>query len=258
MFENPVKTKLRAGGVVLGASCGVTDELANKLTISTGIDFLWTDTEHSSFGLEDVRMIPILARQNGCVPLIRVAGIDSSLIKKALDLGASAIMIPQVNNAEEARRVVSYAKYPPQGARGVSPMWTFFLNVAWSDYLPRANDEICIVAQIESEEGMAAVEEIAAVDGIDVLLAGPADLSAAMGVIGETGHPKVRSFLASFPARVRACGKAPGIALASADAAAEAIAQGYQFISYGSLLFSGVRGLTADLERLRALCPPAA
>jgi 4-hydroxy-2-oxoheptanedioate aldolase len=251
MFENPVKEKLKRGEAVLGASCGVTDELANRLTINTGIDFLWIDTEHSAFGLEDIRMLPILARQKGCVPLVRVAGLDSSLIKKALDLGASAVMIPQVNNAEEARRAVHYAKYPPQGGRGVSPMWTFFMDVPWDQYLPNANDEICIIAQIESQEGIDSIEEIAAVDGIDVLLAGPADLSAALGVIGQFQNPKLQEFLAGFPERVKKCGKAPGIALGSAKQAAKALEQGYQFVSFGSLLFSGVKGLTEDLAMLR-------
>src|SRR3954466_5755923 len=101
MFENPVKEKLARGKATWGAAAGVADEFANQLTISTGIDFLWIDTEHSTYGLDDVRLIPVLARQRQCMPMIRVAGLDSSLIKKALDLGASAVMIPQVNNAEE-------------------------------------------------------------------------------------------------------------------------------------------------------------
>ena len=125
MFDNPVKQKLARGEAVWGAHCGVADEFANQLTISTGIDFLWIDTEHSTFGLDEVRTVPVLARQNGCMPMIRVAGLDTNLIKKALDLGASAVMVPQVNNAEEARLAVRAAKYPPEGTRGVSPFGLF-------------------------------------------------------------------------------------------------------------------------------------
>jgi 4-hydroxy-2-oxoheptanedioate aldolase len=254
VFENPVKQKLARGETAWGASCGVADEFATQLTISTGIDFLWIDTEHSSFGLDDVRLLPVLARRQGCMPMIRVAGLDPNLIKKALDLGASAVMIPQVNNAEEARLAVRAAKYAPQGTRGVSPGWTFYENIPWSDYLPRANDEICVVLQVESLEGIANLEAIAAVDGVDVVFAGPADLSAAMGVIGQTNHPQVKSFLAELPRRIKGSGKAAGMTVGTVEAAMELHAQGYRFISIGSLLFSGVNGLTRDLKQLRASC----
>jgi 4-hydroxy-2-oxoheptanedioate aldolase len=252
MPENLVKQKLASGKAVWGAASGVADELANQLTISTGIDFLWIDTEHSSFGLDDVRLLPVLARQQSCMPLIRVAGLDSNLIKKALDLGASGVMIPQVNDAAEAVSAVKASKYPPEGTRGVSPLWTFHMNVSWSDYLPVANDEVCVVVQIESVEGIRNVEEIAAVDGVDVLFAGTMDLSAALGVVGQTKHPLVRDFLEKFPARVKSVGKIAGISVGSADAALDCYRQGYRFISIGSLLFSGVNGLSVDLNRLRA------
>jgi 4-hydroxy-2-oxoheptanedioate aldolase len=251
--ENPVKKKLAAGKAAWGASASVADEFANQICISTGIDFLWIDTEHSTFGLDDVRLLPILARQRGCMPMIRVAGLDPNLIKKALDLGASAVMVPQVNNAEEARAAVKGAKYPPQGARGVSPLWTFYMDVPWSTYLPEANDEILVVAQVESPEGIENLEAIAGVEGVDVVFAGPTDLSAALGVIGQTKHPRVRDFLASFPGRVAACGKTAGIAVSSAEEAAESYQMGYRFINVGSQLFLGSRGIVEALKVLRGL-----
>lgn len=252
MFENPVKQKLAKGEAVWGAACGVADEFANQLTISTGIDFLWIDTEHSTYSLDDLRLVPMLARQRQCMPLVRVAGLDSSLIKRALDLGASGVMIPQVNNAEEARAAVRYAKYPPVGTRGVSPLWTYYMNIPWDEYLPQANEETCVVVQVESLEAMEKVEEIAAVEGVDVVFAGPTDLSAAMGVIGQTSHVDVQSFLADFPQRVASVGKTAGMTVGSAEAALACYRQGYRFLSIGSLLFSGMRGLTADLARVRA------
>ena len=254
MIENPVKKKLAQGEAAWGVATGVSDEFANQLAISTGADFLWIDTEHSTFGLDDIRLTPIMARQRGCMPMIRVAGLDPNLIKKALDLGASAVMIPQVNNAEEARAAVRAAKYPPIGSRGVSPIWTFHMGISWDDYLPKANDEICVVVQIESPEGIDNIEAIAAVEGVDVLFAGPADLAASLGVIGQMNHPKLTSFLADFPKRVTAAGKVAGISVAGADASAEAYSQGYRFINFGHLLFVGMNGLSRDLERLRAEC----
>jgi 4-hydroxy-2-oxoheptanedioate aldolase len=253
VFDNPVKQKLARGKAVWGAAAGVADELANQLTISTGVDFLWIDTEHSTFGLEDIRLLPVLARQRCCMPLIRVAGLSPNLIKKALDLGASGIMIPQVNNADEAALAVRASKYPPQGVRGVSPLWTFHMNVSWDDYLPHANQEICVVVQVESPEALDNVEAIAAVDGVDVVFAGPIDLSAALGVVGQVTHPLVQDFLAEFPARVRSAGKVAGISVDGADAALECYRQGYRFINIGSLLFAGIRGLTADLKRVQSV-----
>jgi len=252
-FENRVKQLLAQGKAAFGASSGVESEFAAKVTIDTGVDFFWVDTEHSPYGVESVRMLPVLARMKGCVPMIRVAGLDSSLIKKALDAGASAIMIPQINNAGEARAAVSYSRYPPQGTRGVSPIWTFYLDIPWSEYLPEANNEILVVAQIESPEGIRNLESIAEVEGVDVLLAGPADLSASLGHIGNTEHPDVRKFLEEFPGRVARTGKTPGIALSSGEAAKLAYQQGYRFINIGSVLWSGVRGLAADLKILRDL-----
>jgi 4-hydroxy-2-oxoheptanedioate aldolase len=255
VFENAVKEKLARGKTAWGASAIVRDPFANQLVISTGVDFLWLDTEHSPFGPDDVGLIPVLARRQGCMPMIRIAGLDANLIKKSLDAGASAIMVPQVNNAQEARAAVSAARYPPEGTRGVSPWWTFHADVSWDDYLPAANREVCVVVQVESLEGCENVEPIAEVDGVDVLFAGPADLSASFGVIGQMNHPKLLGFLEEFPQRVAKCGKAAGISVGSLEAARKARAQGYRFIAFGNLLWHGVNGLTENLKQLRATCP---
>jgi len=254
VFENKIKEKLQRGETVWGASAIVADPLANQLVISTGVDFLWIDTEHSSFGVNDLSLLPVLARRHGCVPMVRVTGLDGNLIKKALDAGASAVMVPQINNEAEARQAVRAALYAPQGVRGVSPLWTFYENVSWDDYLPRANDEICMVLQIETIEGSDNLEAIAAVEGVEVLFAGPADLAAALGVIGQMSHPKLKEFLAEFPQRVAKTGKAAGISVGSVEAARQAHAQGYRFISFGNILFRGATGLGRDLKELRATC----
>lgn len=250
---NPVKKVLAAGGTAWGASTLGPTPLIAKLTATTGVDFVWIDTEHSSFGAESIELLPPLIRQSGAMPLVRVAGTDAVLIKQALDIGAQGIMVPQVEDAAEARRIVEYAKYPPVGSRGVSPMWTFYNDVAWGDYLPVANDESLIVAQVETVRGMENVEAIAAVEGIDVVLAGPMDLSAAMGLIGQTQHEKVQAFLAEFPARVRSQGKVAGIALGSVEAAEKSWKQGYRFINFANAVFDGLSGIKRGVAHLRAL-----
>ena len=137
--------------------------------------------------------------------MVRVPGLDPIAIKKALDIGASTVMVPQVGTEDEAKRAVEYAKYPPQGSRGITPTWTTFLDVSWDDYLPAANDETCVIVQIESPQGIANLDAIAAVEGVDVVFAGPADLSASLGVIGQLQHPKVQA----VPGRVSRSASAP-------------------------------------------------
>ncbi|HEV8132704.1 MAG TPA: aldolase/citrate lyase family protein [Acidobacteriota bacterium] len=253
MFENKVKTLLSQGKPAWGAGLPDASDLIAKLTVDTGIDFLWIDIEHRPYDVPAIQWIPIICRLKGCVPIIRVAGLDSQLIKKSLDIGASGIMIPQVNTAEEARLAVQYAKYPPQGTRGVSPLWTFFMDFSYDDYLPFANDETCVVVQIETPDGIKNLEAIAEVEGVDVLFVGPIDLSAVLGHIGQTGHPSVQKFIEEFPARVAKCGKPSGITLRGFDACKKAYDQGYRFIVIGSLVVQGMAGLTADLKKLREL-----
>ena len=227
--------------------------LAAKLTATTGVDWVWIDTEHASYASESIELLPPLIRQSGSMPMVRIAGLDPSLMKKALDIGAQAVMIPQIDNAEQARLAVQYAKYPPMGTRGVSPMWTFYNDIEWKDYLRYANDDTLIVVQVESPSGVEQVEAIAQVEGVDVVLAGPMDLSAALGHIGEIEHPEVQKFLADFPARVTKYGKTAGIALGSYDSAAKAWHQGYRYINFGNLYFDGVNGIKANLAKLKAL-----
>jgi len=253
MFQNRVKSLLAESRGVWGVSLPDASDLMAKLSIDSGIDFLWVDLEHRPFEVNDVRWVPILCRQIGCACVVRVAGLDPQLIKKALDIGANCIMVPQINTAEEARRAVQYAKYPPEGSRGISPIWTSFMNVSWDDYLPVANAETCIIVQVETPEGIRNLEAIAAVEGVDVVFAGPTDLSASLGHIGKANHPEVQKFLADFPKRVQACGKAAGITFADPDACQRAYEQGYRFISFGSILNHGIRGLKTELQRFREL-----
>ncbi len=251
MFENSVKQKLARGEVVWGAAPVLPHPLAIQLAIDSGADFLWIDTEHASFGMEALELTPAIIRSKGVMPMIRVSHLDQGLIKKALDVGAMAVMLPQIDNAAQAALAVRYAKYPPLGSRGVSPMWTFYNNVDWKDYLPAANDEIMVVAQVESVEALDQVEAIAATPGVDVVFAGPADLAASLGHIGDTAHPDVQKFLAEFPARVEKHGKAAGISVGGVEASYKAFQQGYRFINYGNVLWDGANGLKSNLAQLR-------
>lgn len=251
MFDNKVKKILREGGTALGAAIPDASEFMARVTVDTGIDFLWIDLEHRSFSYHEIRWIPIMARRAGCEPLIRPVNNDIGLIKKALDTGASCLMIPQVNTAEEARQAVSYAKYPPEGVRGVTPTWMLLTGDNVAEYLPRANDETFVTVQIETAEGIENMDEIAEVDGVDVLFAGPADLAASMGSLGKMDDPKLLKFLEEFPARVESHGKAAGTTVVGLEAAKKVIAQGYRFVAVGNLLTFGREAMTSALGQLR-------
>ena len=249
-FESRIKRLFSSGKAAWGIAALDESEFSAKLAINCNPDFLWIDLEHRPYGFNEVRWLPILCRQVGVAPLVRVPGLDPVAIKKALDIGASAVMIPQVGTEDEAKRAVEYSKYPPQGSRGITPTWTTYMDVSWDDYLPAANDETCVVVQIESLDGIANMDAIASVEGVDVVFAGPADLSAVLGVIGQVRHPKVREFLTSFPQRVGVHGKAAGIA-SSPENSQEAYDEGYRFINVGSFGALGSQGFTSALAMLR-------
>jgi len=253
MFENTIKQTLAASRTAWGISLPDASEFVAALSVNAGPDFLWVDLEHRPYEVDQIRWIPIICRRKNCACVVRPAGLDPQLIKKALDIGANTLMIPQVNTAEEAALAVRYAKYPPEGSRGISPLWTFFMDVSWDDYLPAANRETAIIVQIETPEGMKNLDAIAAVEGVDVVFAGPMDLSASLGHIGQPRHPKVLRFLEDFPERVRRAGKAAGVTFGDPKQCQEAWEQGFRFISCGNLLSHGDRGTREMLANFRAL-----
>ena len=193
-FENRVKRLLASGRAAWGIGAVDESEYSAKLAIDCGADFLWIDLEHRPYGVSEVRSLPILCRQKGVAPLVRVPNLDGGVIKKALDIGANTVMVPQVGTVDEAKRAVEYAKYPPQGSRGITPTWTTFMDVSWDDYLPAANEETCVVVQIESPDGIANLDAIAAVDGVDVVFAGHPTCRRRWGSSGSSGTPRCRRF----------------------------------------------------------------
>ena len=253
MFENRVKQCFGRNQTAWGAAVPDASEFVAKLTVDCDVDFVWIDLEHRPYGVHEVRWLPMICRRAGCSSMIRVPGLDSIWIKKALDIGADTIMVPQISTPDEAKRAVEYAKYPPAGSRGVSPWWTILMDVSWDDYLPAANNEVCVVVQIETPLGMENLESIAAVDGVDVVFAGPADLSASLGVIGQFGHPDLQRYLAEFPKQVGEHGKPAGIVFSTLDQCQQAWDQGYRFINVGTLVHHGIDGLKDGLNRLRQL-----
>lgn len=199
-----------------------------------GFDFLVVDMEHVPIEVSDLTHI---LRAIGCTPadaVVRLAWNDQVLIKRVLDAGAQTIMVPFVQTAEEARQAVSFAKYPPEGVRGVAAVHRGSRFGRVGDYLKRANGEVAVIVQLETPDAIARLPEIAAVPGVDALFVGPGDLSAAMGHIGNIAHPDVQALIESAAKASRAAGKPVGIVGPNPDMVRRFIDYGYDFAAIAS------------------------
>ncbi|MEZ4861979.1 MAG: aldolase/citrate lyase family protein [Caldilineaceae bacterium] len=251
MYPNPLKQKLQAGELVLGTALPVFASNFAVLASQTGVDFLWIDLEHSPYGTESLDAIPVLVRNQGVAPMLRVAWNDPHLIKKAFDVGAVAVMVPQVNTAEEAARAVQYAFYPPKGQRGVSPSWPNIAGEDWGNVIRTANDETVLILQIESVEAYENLEAIAQVPGIDVLLVGPMDLSASVGKITDMQCEEVQGMMQEIPKRLAGSGIVVGTTLTDISEIQQKYRWGYRFLNIGSPLGYGISALKEHVNTMR-------
>src|SRR5579872_2601674 len=182
---------LRAGGVCLGAGISFTDPTVTE-ALSSVVDFLWIDMEHSPLSIEAVQAHVMAAKGSRATPLVRVAWNDPVLIKTVLDVGAAGIIIPMVRTADEARRAVAACKYPPEGIRGFGPRRpTDYGRRGGPEYCRAANADVIVIPQIEHIDAVRNLDEIIKVPGITSLLIGPQDLAGSMGHMGEPQHPEV-------------------------------------------------------------------
>ncbi|MGO4665322.1 4-hydroxy-2-oxoheptanedioate aldolase [Bosea sp. 2RAB26] len=230
---NTFKRALSEGRHQLGLWCSLPGAYAAEAVAGSGFDWLLFDTEHSPGD-----PLTVLAQLQAVAPypvsaVVRPASNDAVLIKRFLDFGAQTLLIPYVQNAEEAKAAVAAVRYPPAGIRGVSGVTraTRFGRVA--DYGKRAGEELCLLVQIETQDALDNLEAIAAVDGVDGVFIGPADLAASLGHVGEPGHPRVTALIEKAVGRIRACGKPAGILTPDTAFAARCIELGTLFTAVG-------------------------
>ena len=233
---NPFKKALAAGQQQIGIWSTLASPLVAEMLAGSGFNWILLDTEHSP---NDVPLIlPQLQavaadQRHHTHAIVRPAWNDHVLIKRYLDIGAQTLLIPFVQNAEEARAAVEAMRYAPRGVRGMGG------SVRASDfgrdarYVQDAENELCLLVQVETREALEHIEAIAAVDGVDGIFIGPADLSASMGFPGESNHPEVRAAIDDAIRRIRAAGKAPGILVLNEARARECLALGAQFVAVG-------------------------
>jgi 4-hydroxy-2-oxoheptanedioate aldolase len=247
MLPHPVnhfKKALIDGKPQIGLWCSLANHFAVEVVAGAGFDWLLLDTEHAPNDLESVLTQLQAASSYPVEAVVRVAWNDMVTIKRYLDLGVTSLLIPYVQNAQEASTAVSYTRYPPEGVRGVSgtSRATGFGRI--KDYAKNASREICVLVQVETNTALDEIEAIAQVPGVDGIFIGPADLHASLGFVGETRRPEVMELMVSATKRIRAAGKAPGFLTSVEDDARKILAAGGQFVAVGA--DSGLLARAAD------------
>jgi 4-hydroxy-2-oxoheptanedioate aldolase len=249
--RNNFKHALAAGTQQLGLWSSLASNYTVEVIAGAGFDWLLLDTEHSPNDLESV-----LSQLQACAPyathpVVRVAWNDTVLIKRFLDIGTQSLLIPFVQNAEEARAAVAATRYPPQGVRGVAGLTRATRFGRVPGYAKRAHEELCVLLQVETKEALDNIEAICAVEGVDGVFIGPADLHASLGYTGETGNPAVVPMIEDAIRRIRQAGKAAGV-LTSAEAEVRRyIAAGSSFTAVGADVGILARGAEQLLAKYR-------
>ncbi|MES2993351.1 MAG: 4-hydroxy-2-oxoheptanedioate aldolase [Pseudomonadota bacterium] len=252
MIKNTFKQALRAGQPQIGLWVSLADPLVAEALATTGFDWLLIDGEHAPNDLRSVLGQLQAVAPYPAHPIVRPPIGDVVLIKQLLEIGAQTLLIPMVDTAEQAARMVAATRYPPRGIRGVGSAGA--RSSRWSSvprYLHEADDEMCVLVQVETQTGYANLAEIAAVDGVDGVFFGPADLSASMGYLGQATHPDVVAALTKGIATVRAAGKAPGILMTDNTASQYYLDQGALFVAVGvdaMMLVQSARALAAGFK----------
>ncbi len=199
-----------------------------------GFDFLVVDMEHVPIDLTGAIDLLRAVAGTPAEPVVRLSWNDQVLVKRVLDAGARTVMFPFIQDADEAEAAVAYTRYPPDGVRGVAGVHRGSRYGRVPNYFKTAGDEIAVIAQLETLSALDEAEAIAAVDGVDSLFLGPADLSASMGLIGDVGHPDVQAQIERAAQLAHAAGKPIGIVGPNPDMVKRFIGYGYDWVAIGS------------------------
>jgi 4-hydroxy-2-oxoheptanedioate aldolase len=202
---------------LIGTFAAIPHPIAIEVTATARPDFLCIDAEHGQIGRELIENLIRAADVHGVPAMVRVPGHAPESIAGVLDAGAAGVLVPRVSTAEQARAAVSATRYPPVGERGVGPGRAAGYGYRIPDYLKSANDKLVLAVQIETAEGLANVEDIVAVTGVDVIFIGPGDLSVSLGALGPDGAERVEAAILTIAAAARKAGKSVGIFRPSPD-----------------------------------------
>lgn len=234
MPRNLLKQALLRNELQVGVFLGLANPLSAEIMAGCGFDFLMIDAEH---GPNDVRSVLGQLQAMAAYPvnvLVRPPNHDPALIKQLLGAGVQTLLVPMVNSAEQAQALVAAVRYPPVGMRGVGT--GIERGARWNgveNYFVHADNEMCLMTQVESKEGLNALDEILGVDGVDGVFLGPSDLAASLGHLGQPGHPEVRAVIEDALARIAGAGKIAGVFSTDVAAARSYHERGACFIAIG-------------------------
>ena len=231
---NTFKAAISAGKQQVGLWSSLCSNIGAEIIAGSGFDWIVLDTEHAPNELPGLLIQLQAMATSATEPVVRVAWNDSVIIKRVLDIGGRTLLIPFVQNAEEARQAVAATRYPPHGIRGVSvaPRANLYGRVA--GYHATAHEKICVIVQVETRSALKEIEAIAAIEGVDGIFIGPSDLAADFGHLGNPKHPEVQAAIADACARIRAAGKGAGMLTGDPEEACRYLANGFTFVAMGS------------------------
>jgi 4-hydroxy-2-oxoheptanedioate aldolase len=250
--KNPFKQAICTGRPQIGLWLGLANAYATELLATTGFDWLLIDAEHAPNDTRSVLSQLQVIESCPSHPIVRLPQGDAVLIKQYLDLGAQTLMIPMVETAEQAAQLVRAMRYPPHGIRGVGS--ALARASRWSqvdEYLALCKRELCLLVQVETVTALQNLEAIAAVEGVDGVFFGPADLAASMGYLGSPGKSAVQDAIAAGIATVKRAGKAPGILTSDMKLARDYLHIGALFVAVGvdtTLLTEAAKTLAASFK----------
>jgi 4-hydroxy-2-oxoheptanedioate aldolase len=250
---NAFRTALKSGRPLIGIWSMLNSVNATEALGWSGFDWLLVDGEHTPVSLHDAVAHSRAIAATPTIPIYRVVWNDRILLKQHLDAGLSTLMIPYVQNVEEARTAVDYVRYPPQGSRGIAAIHRGSRYGRFQDYATRANQEVFVIVQIETMTALDSCAEIAAVDGVDAVFFGPGDLAASMGLIGQAANPKVTAAIEDGLKRCRPTGKYVGVLAPNDEISERHIRSGFDFISVGNDCAILFRTADAAAARFRAV-----
>lgn len=246
---NAFKRALREGRPQIGLWSSLCSNIVAEIVATSGFDWVVLDTEHSPnelpMVLQQLQAMQIDA--NTATPVIRPAWNDMVLIKRFLDIGAPNLILPFVQSADEARAAVAATRYPPRGVRGVATSQRASRYGLVADYHAKADSELGVLVQVETKAALAAIPDIAKVDGVDGIFIGPADLSADLGHLGNAAHPDAQAAIMQGLQMCKAAGKPCGILAPNEDDAKRYLDAGFLFVAVGSdqgVLTKAIRDLS--------------
>jgi 2-dehydro-3-deoxyglucarate aldolase len=249
-MKHQFRTRLVNGELLIGTMLTLSSPEVAEVLASVGFDWLFVDAEHSTLGTRDIQAL-LQAAGDDTPCLVRLESNQEVPIKQALDVGAAGIIAPQVNSVEQAKAVVRFSKYSPQGVRGVGIGRAHGYGLRFQDYVDGANQNVAVIVQVEHVDAVRNIESIVGVPGVDAVLVGPYDLSASLGRIGEVDHPEVVSAIDRVTQVCHQAGVHLGIFGVSPDAVQPYIDEGYTLIIAGVdtlMLGQAAQSLLAGLK----------